>query len=535
MPSQFWKGYVAGRRQEIRHTFAGVGIGSSVCVAGLVIDSQIRSILGLDASLKSTFFSTPMHSFALIAPVLLGYVFRSIGVWRRRLDDTLRMTRQLEAAAREKAARDPVTGLFNRNHLMQLLEEGLAMRSWSRRDAILYLFDLDEFKLINDTHGHHVGDLVLVEIARRMRMLCGSEDLAVRLGGDEFVMVHFPGAGCETGGADFAAVIVAALSEPIFLGNSRIEPRISIGFAQVGRDGATCSDVLKAADLALYKAKPQPGSAFQAFTPALREEHDRRVRLENEMRAGIAKNEFFLEYQPIFGTESGALRSFEALLRWRHPEQGLVPPLDFIPLAESTGMILQIGRNALAQACRAALSWPKPVGVSVNLSPVQFNDPQLVDHIEAVLAETGLAPGRLDIEITESMLLEASARVSGIVARLKAIGVRVTMDDFGTGFSSLSTLKNFPFDRLKIDRSFTRDLATDPDGAEIVRAIVRLSRALRMETILEGVETVDQLSFARREALTEVQGYYFSRPLSLGKAAELAQAPDRSSLLAGAA
>ncbi|WP_224005771.1 EAL domain-containing protein [Aureimonas sp. SA4125] len=523
------------RKVEFGYAATGAGLGLAFSVTGLLVDMQVRAWSSLDPSAAATFSATAMHSLALLSPAIIGWIFLTIGRSQRLLRDKLMQLNQTEQLLRSQAHLDPVTGLYNRAYLTKRLEEGLATRIWERRGVVLYMLDLDDFKHINDTFGHRAGDLVLEEVARRLIAAAGPEDLSVRLGGDEFVVVHFPAAD-ETLPELFAEKLLAMVTREMRVDDTRISPNTSIGIARVGLDGATWSDVMRSVDVALYQAKLEAQSSYRLFVPEMKAMKDDQLLLEAEMRAGIDRGEFELHYQPIYGTTSGAIRSFEALVRWNHPTRGLVPPLDFIPLAETSGLIVRLGRFVLIEACRTAATWPKPIGIAVNLSPVQFKDANLVDHVEQALAQSGLAPGRLDLEITESLLLEASHRVKTAMSRLRALGVRITMDDFGTGFSSLSNLRNFSFDRLKIDRSFTRDVAASTEDAEIVRTIVRLSRTLRMETILEGVETESQLSFARSEGLTEVQGFYYSKPMT-GDAVDvlLAERDDDSPAIAASA
>jgi diguanylate cyclase (GGDEF)-like protein len=501
------------KRVEIGYALGGAAIGACFSATGLLLDMQIRQWRGMDGSLVATFSSSLMHSLAALAPVIVGRVFYSVGQHVRAVREKLSQLTQTEAWMRAQAHRDAVTGLFNRAHLTRTLEEGIATRTWEARGALLYMLDLDDFKHINDTFGHRAGDMVLEEVARRLQAASGPEDIAVRLGGDEFIVVHFP-LQDETQPELFAEKLLAFVTPEMPVEDTRIAPNTSIGIARIGADGGTWSDVMRSADVALYQAKLDPQSSFCIFLPEMKAKKDDQSQLEAEMRLGIERGEFELYYQPIYGTESEAIRSFEALVRWNHPVRGLVQPMEFIPLAESSGAIVRLGRHILMQACKTAAAWPKPIGISVNLSPIQFKDANLVDYVEAALAESGLAPGRLDLEITESLLLEASHRVRTSMGRLRALGVRITMDDFGTGFSSLSNLRSFRFDRLKIDRSFTRDVADSSEDAEIVRTIVRLSRTLHMETILEGVETESQRDFARDEGLTEVQGFYYARPMT---------------------
>lgn len=497
----------------VNHALLGAGLGATFSISGLLLDMQFRAWHGLDASVVATFSSTLMHALALSSPLVVGGIFHSIGGAHRRLDARFRQMAKLEDGMRERAHRDPLTGLFNRAYLTKVLDEGIATRTWPERGALIYMLDLDDFKHINDTFGHRAGDMVLEEVGRRLLSVAREDDIAVRLGGDEFIVVHFP-IGDETLPELFAEKLVACLTQEMSVDDIRITPSTSIGISRVSVDGATWSEVMRSADVALYQAKLETQSSYCMFLPEMKVLRDSQSRLEVEMRAGIDRDEFELHYQPIYGTESGVIRSFEALVRWNHPERGLVFPSDFIQIAERSGLIVRLGRAILREACRTAAQWPTPIGICVNLSPIQFKDANLVDHVVAALADSGLAPGRLDLEVTESLLLEASPRIRGTMERLREMGVRITMDDFGTGFSSLSNLRSFRFDRLKIDRSFTREVGANPEDAEIVRTIVRLSRTLRMETVLEGVETERQLEFARSEGLTEVQGFYYAKPMT---------------------
>ncbi|WP_102957998.1 putative bifunctional diguanylate cyclase/phosphodiesterase [Mangrovicella endophytica] len=507
---------------ERAYAVGGVALGYGLWAFGFLTDMQVRDWRGLDGSVSGTFSSTLMHAMLLILPLLLGRIFLGIGRREREMRDRVAQMSQAEEIMRLRADRDPLTDLFNRGYLTRRLEEGIATGQWQRRGVLIYMLDLDDFKHINDTFGHRAGDIVLIEIAKRLKQLCRGDDFAARLGGDEFLVMHFPLEGEDPGG--FGTRIIEAVSRDVLYEDIRIIAGTSIGIARVGDDGRTWSDVIRSADVALYHAKAEPLSAYRIFAPEMKRQKDEQAILEAEMRTGLDRGEFELYYQPIYGAASGAIRSFEALVRWNHPDRGLVPPMDFIPAAESCGLIVRMGRMILLDACRTAAGWPKPVGICVNLSPVQFKDTNLVETVRQALAVSGLAPGRLDLEITESLLLEPSPRILKTVDALREMGVRITMDDFGTGFSSINNLRRFRFDRLKIDRSFTRDVTTTgADDAEIVRTIVRLSRTLRMETILEGVETEDQLAFARSEGLTEVQGYYCARPM---------RAPDVARLLA---
>ncbi|MCW4116238.1 EAL domain-containing protein [Aurantimonas sp. MSK8Z-1] len=502
---------LASTRPGLLYAAGGAALGALFCVSGFLIDVQVRRWLHLQADPVHVFTSTTMHVLALVAPFILGYVFLQFGRQRHVNDERLQQLGQLEAQLRDRARLDELTQLSNRSHLIRSLEQGIASREWHARGALVYMLDLDKFKQINDTLGHRAGDLVLAEVARRIQRLCRSEDIPVRLGGDEFVVVRFPEAGERP--EDFGQALIASIGSPMDLQNAFLKPGVSVGAARIGVDGGNWSDVLLSADLALYVAKSSGTGSFRPFQPDMRRAKDADAELAVDLRKGLERGDLELHYQPLFSTRTGRVSSVEALCRWRHPTRGLVYPNEFIRLAERNGLIVALGRAVLHKACETAALWPAPVGVAVNLSPLQFEDGNLASLVAGVLAETGLAPGRLDLEVTESLLLEPSPMVQRTMDELRALGVKITMDDFGTGFSSLSTLRRFRFDRLKIDRSFTTELA-NAETAEIVRTMVRLASTLRMDTVLEGVETEQHELFARLEGLDEVQGYRYAKPMA---------------------
>jgi diguanylate cyclase (GGDEF)-like protein len=507
------------RGLERAYLISGLALGTLLAAAGFIIDTRFRLLMGLAGDAWATFTGTIMHFLMLFLPFILGGLFRRFGQGQQLYLDQMRQFEQAEELTRKQAHSDTLTGLFNRTYLAKVMEEGLSTGHWEARRAYAYLLDLDDFKHINDTMGHVAGDHVLVAIATRLKETAASDDVVVRLGGDEFLVVHFLKSADEHPGA-FAQHLIAAVTKPIPFGDAEIIPNTSIGIARIGHDGRSRSDILRCADLALYEAKGEPISAYRFYSAELKLVRDHQAALEAEMRLGITRGEFEVYYQPIYSVSTGKLRSFEALLRWKHPERGMVSPVDFIPIAERTGMIIPIGHQVLRDACRAAASWPAPIGVSVNLSVVQFKDGGLVAKIEEALRESGLSPDRLDLEITESLLLEPSPRVISAIERVRALGIHLTMDDFGTGFSSLNNLRRFRFDRLKIDRSFTRDL-DKADSAEIIKSMLSLSKALQMEATLEGVENETQLAFARNEGATEVQGFYYAKPMTVKDVAVL--------------
>ena len=333
----------------------------------------------------------------------------------------------------------------------------------------------------------------------------------MRLGGDEFAVLQC-GAPQPSSSTALARRIIAALGMPFELDGHRAQIGGSVGIAIAPFDGEEPEQLLKCADLALYRAKSEGRGILRYFEPAMDAQIQARRSLEADLRSALALDQFHLVYQPQVDTDSGTVSGFEALLRWQHPVRGSVSPAEFIPLAEETGLIVEIGRWVLAQACRDAVNWPLDVTLAVNVSAVQFAEGSLVREVVRALDDSGLEPGRLELEITESVLMRDAEQALLMLRELRKCGLRVAMDDFGTGYSSLSYLRSFPFDRIKIDRSFIRDVETDAEAQAIVRAVAGLGRSLGMAITVEGVETLAQLAAVRREGCRDVQGYLFSRP-----------------------
>lgn len=422
------------------------------------------------------------------------------------------VTEQRGAAARIAflARHDPLTGLHNRAVLREELVRLLA-RNARGEDLALLILDLDQFKPVNDTYGHPTGDLLLREVAKRLTASARGTDLVVRLGGDEFAIVQC-GASQPAASTELARRVIAAMLQPFELGDLVVQIGTSVGIAVAPFDGDEPDALLKNADLALYRAKVDGRGTMRYFEPQMDEGAQARRLLEAELRQALALGQFMLEYQPQLSLDHGRVAGVEALIRWNHPTRGRVPPATFIPLAEETGLVGPIGRWVLVQACRDATGWPETVRVAVNVSAVQFRHSALLRDVLHALEITGLPAERLEIEVTESVMLKDPAQALSLLRQLRDRGVRVAMDDFGTGFSSLSTLHSFAFDRIKIDRSFVRDLETNADSQSIVRAVAGLGRNLGMQTTIEGVETPAQLAIARREGCAEVQGFLYSRP-----------------------
>lgn len=426
------------------------------------------------------------------------------------LIETLETKRQLETQLVHLAHHDALTGLPNRRLLLERLEPELA-RSRRGDSLALLCLDLDQFKNVNDMLGHTVGDLLLQAAAERMKGCLRETDIIARLGGDEFTIVQV-GAPEPEGAIILAERLIAAMSEPFDVGEHQVVIGTSIGIAMTPSDGLSAEQLLKSADMALYRSKTDGRGVFRFFEPEMDAKMQARRALEIDLRRALVKSEFEIFYQPLVNLENNQVSGFEALLRWNHPTKGLVPPDDFIAVSEETGLIVPIGEWVIKNACLEAAGWPGDIKVAVNLSAVQFKSKGLALAVASALAQSGLPAHRLELEITESVLLVESAATLLTLHHLRDLGVKISMDDFGTGYSSLSYLRSFPFDKIKIDRSFVSDLTDRDDSFAIVRAVSGLGKNLGMATTAEGVETVEQLARLRLEGCTEVQGYLFSRP-----------------------
>ncbi|MFL6733360.1 MAG: putative bifunctional diguanylate cyclase/phosphodiesterase [Sphingomicrobium sp.] len=410
------------------------------------------------------------------------------------------------------AFNDVLTGLPNRTMFQRHLDQCLRDMKDAPTTLALHCLDLDHFKSVNDTMGHPAGDTLLINAADRIAQASRGHFVA-RLGGDEFVVVQNAVNG-PNGVEQLARALLKAIGEPLEVEGQQIVPSTSIGIAIGPIDGATSGDLLKNADLALYRAKEAGRSTFAFFEETLNQRAQERRKVEHDLRIALEKGQFELYYQPLFDLDKGAIGSFEALLRWNHPTRGQIAPIDFIPIAEDTGLIVPIGAWAMREACRQATSWPEHMRVAVNVSPIQFHRPGLYEIVMQALAASNLDPSRLEIEITESIFLKGGDATLKLLHNLRSLGVRIALDDFGTGYSSLSYLQSFPFDKLKIDRSFIQDLLTRPGAVAVVRAITDLAGALGMETTAEGVEEDSQLDELRNQGCSSVQGFLFARPMA---------------------
>ncbi len=427
--------------------------------------------------------------------------------------------RRAEAQISHMARHDALTNLPNRVLFRQEIKEALKRIQRGELVAVLCL-DLDYFKSVNDTLGHPIGDALLCACAIRLRECLRENDTVARLGGDEFAIIQV-GAEQPTSATVLAQRVIDTLSVPYEIEGHQIVIGSSVGIAIAPADGNDPDQVLKNADMALYRAKSDGRGRYRFFEPEMDAKMQARRALEIDLRKALVREEFELYYQPLVNLETDEITGFEALVRWHHPERGMLFPGDFIPLAEEIGLIVPLGDWVLRRACLAAASWPAPIRVAVNLSPVQFKNPELVLSVFNALAKSELPANRLELEITETVLLQNSEATLATLHQLRDMGVHISMDDFGTGYSSLSYLRSFPFDKIKIDQSFVRDLATHNDSAVIVRAVTTIGNSLGIATTAEGVENAAQLQRLRDEGCTEVQGYFLGRPLPMSEATAL--------------
>ena len=437
-----------------------------------------------------------------------------------RADEKTRADARIEYLA----SHDSLTSLPNRETFNGLLHYAIeTARRHQRRFAVLFI-DLDRFKVINDSLGHEAGDMLLVEIANRLRHTLRSSDVVARLGGDEFVVILEEAA--ESHDVErITRDLLSVLSEPLQLSGHECHTTASIGIAMYPSDGADVQTLTKNADMAMYLAKEDGKNGFRFFTKEIKTQSIERLTLESALRRALDRDQFALHYQPKVDMATGQITGVEALLRWTHPDLGVLPPAQFIPLAEETGLIVPIGRWVLGEACAQNMAWQRrglrPVSMAVNLSPRQFLDEDLLQDIDEALAASGMSPVLLQLEVTESMVMRNVSRAVKVLDAIQTRGIRLAIDDFGTGYSSMSLMKQFPIDTIKIDRSFVRDLPDDSEDKAITQAIISMGKALGMTIVAEGVETAEQEAFLRDHACDEMQGFLFSKPVPSQQLAEL--------------
>jgi diguanylate cyclase (GGDEF)-like protein/PAS domain S-box-containing protein len=443
-------------------------------------------------------------------------------------DEDIHEHKLAEQQIRYMAYHDPLTDLANRHLFHQELEQALVHLGPGEHLA-LHCVDLDQFKGVNDTLGHAAGDALLRQAADRLRRCLPEGSLVARLGGDEFAVIQ-TGLHGPVKAEALARRILGVLDEDYRIDDQPAVAGASIGIALV-QAGAAPEEVVRNADIALYRAKADGGATFRFFEPAMDEAVQRKQELRAGLRTALTRREMQLHFQPLVGIRTGEVTCFEALLRWQHPDRGMVPPAEFIPVAEESGMIIRMGEWALHNACREAACWPRPIRVAVNLSPVQFRSPGLIQAVAGALAESGLAAERLELEITESVLLQDD-QTNLILRELSGLGVRIALDDFGTGFSSLAYLLRFPFNKIKIDRSFVMGLPERRESKAVIRAVVSMSRSLGISVTAEGVETDAQLDVLRRLGCNDAQGYLLSRPVPASEVKALISRQRRPGLVA---
>ncbi|RXH00039.1 EAL domain-containing protein [Bradyrhizobium zhanjiangense] len=426
-----------------------------------------------------------------------------------------RNSRRLSVANRrvlELAQTDILTGLPNRAFFLARLDELNGRLKDDGPTFSILMLDLDRFKNVNDSLGHGAGDALLRQVAQRLKSAVRASDVLARLGGDEFAVIQERCQDQRACSTELAGRIAKLVAEPFLLPGHRVEIGTSIGIAIAPDHGSDQEQLLKKADLALYRSKSAGRNCFTIYDEAMSAELEARNTLEGDLRDAIALCQLEVHYQPFVDALSGARRGFEALVRWRHPTRGLIPPDQFISLAEETGLIVPLGEFVLRRACADAANWPPDLMVAVNLSPIQFKEAELFEMISAALADSGLPPQRLEIEITESVLLERGTENHAFMERLKHLGIELALDDFGTGYSSLSYLTAFPFDKIKIDKSFIRNLTHQPRSSAIISSIVTLARGLDMSVTAEGVETREEFERLKALGVNFAQGYLFGRP-----------------------
>jgi diguanylate cyclase (GGDEF)-like protein len=432
------------------------------------------------------------------------------GGWLATYEDATEQ-RSAEARIRFMAHHDALTGLPNRVLFRDHIDGALQRVREGAGGLALLCLDLDHFKSVNDTLGHPVGDALLETAGQRLQSCVREGDIVARLGGDEFAIVQaLSGAPGEV--EALAERITSRLKAPYELSGRRVTAGVSIGVATALESGMSADLLLRNADMALYRAKASGRGTYRFFEPEMDAEVQARLAIEADLQQALERDQFEVFYQPLNSLETGRISGFEALLRWRHPERGLIPPAQFIPVAEELGLIGAIGEWVLRRACADAVAWPEEIKLAVNLSPMQFRGADVVPAVASALGASGLDPRRLELEITESALLQDNAGTLAMLHRLRGLGARIALDDFGTGYSSLSYLRSFPFDKIKVDRSFVGEMNARPDCEVIVNSIAVLASNLGMTTTAEGVENADQLDLVRKAGCTEGQGYHFGRP-----------------------
>jgi diguanylate cyclase (GGDEF)-like protein len=492
-------------------------------------------IVGLSESEQLAAARRNIDSYALRA-VIASVVVVALGALLAYMSWQLAQSRRREAESKIAHAEhveylayhDGLTTLPNRSLFSKLLSQGISLAARQQRRLAVAFLDLDRFKQINDTLGHEAGDELLREVAARLKACVRESDTVARLGGDEFVVL-LPDLSEERYAATVAQKILTAVARPFMLIGQEFRVTASIGISTYPNDGLDEQTLTKNADIAMYQAKEEGKNNFQFYSEALNANSLERLALESSLRHALERGEFRLHYQAKRDIATDQITGMEALLRWEHPDLGIVGPLKFLPIAEETGLIVPIGRWVLTTACRQNVDWQRQglprLNIAINLTARQFKDEHLIEDIRSILELTGMEPSFLELEISESILIHDVQTTLQVLTKLKGMGVRIAIDDFGSGFSSLSTLQQFPLDTIKIDRSFIREVSGASNDSGLTDAIIAMGRALSMTVVAQGVETREQAEFLRQHACDELQGFYFAKPVPADQATRLLQAP----------
>ncbi len=463
-------------------------------------------------------------SMATMIGILRHRTDQSLAALRAAQHDLLRLNAELEQRVEQRtfelaelARHDPLTGVANRTVLQEKLQDALARLRRNKEPFNIFFLDIDGFKMINDALGHAAGDVLLKELVQRLTGSLRETDFLARLGGDEFAIIQSGMKDQREAAIALAQRILGVVGRPLNIAGREVSIGTSIGIAAAPQDGLEPGLLLQRADIALYRVKAEGGNNFCFFDIEMSKASNDRLEILSDLRGAMARNEFEVFYQPVLDTRTCQACGAEALLRWRHPVHGLVPPDRFIPLAEETGLMVQLGEWVLEQACRDAMTWPDHLKVAVNLSTIQLRTGALIDYVSGALLQSGLPPERLELEITESVLMQNVERNGVIFQQLKNIGVSIALDDFGTGYSSLSYLTKLPFNKIKIDKSFTKGLADNMGCAASVASVLTIARYLDMVVTAEGVETKQQFQLLRAAGVDQVQGYLFAKPMPMSE------------------